>query len=54
MVTEPEIRSIVRDELDRREFIENGKRFRRKMNWITGAIVLEVLVIYALIIWRGV
>ena len=54
VVHEADIRSIVRDELERREFVENGRRFRREMNWITGVVVLEVLAIYALIIWRGI
>ena len=54
MLGESDIRSIVRDELDRREFLENGRRFRRKMNWISSALALEVIATVALIYWRGI
>jgi hypothetical protein len=54
MVNETRIRSIVRQELERQAWLEEGKRFTRTMNWMFAVIVLEVLTVYALIIWRGV
>jgi hypothetical protein len=54
MVNETQIRSIVREELERQAWRDEGKRFTRTMNWMIAVIVVEVLAVYALIIWRGV
>jgi hypothetical protein len=52
--TEADIRSIVRDELERREMQERWKRVRRIGNGMVIAILLEGLIISALILWRGI